>query len=91
MPHHRSAQIVELAPAFVCTDKDSLFALPSTQYRLRLPFNVRVQAFTAKVGGPLYRPQTARSKENTRTKIPWTSAELHNSVTTFRLVMHPSF
>ena len=54
MLHHRSAQIVELARlGFVCTDNDSLFALPSTQYRLRLPFNVRVQAFTAKVGGPL--------------------------------------
>ena len=56
MLHHRSAQIVELARlGFVCTDNDSLFALPSTQYRLRLPFNVRVQAFTAKVGGPLDR------------------------------------
>ena len=56
MLHYRSTQIVELVRlGFVCTDNDSLFALPSTQYRLRLPFNVRVQAFTAKDGGPLHR------------------------------------
>ena len=56
MLHHRSAQIVEFARlAFVCMDKDSLFALPSMQYRLRHPSHLRVQASTPKVGGPLYR------------------------------------
>jgi hypothetical protein len=56
MLHDRSAQIVELARlGFVCTDNDCLVALPSTQYRLRLPFNLRAQAFTPKVGGPVHR------------------------------------
>ena len=69
MLHHRSAQIVESARlAFVCTDNDSLFALPSTQYRLRLPFNVRVQAFTAKVGGPLC-PAEKRDLERSSTRV----------------------
>ena len=55
MLHHRSAQIVDFVHLrFVCLKMDSLAALSSIDGRRRLLVNLRVQAFTTKVGGPVH-------------------------------------
>jgi hypothetical protein len=55
MLHDRSARIVDFAHlSFVWSNTESFFALSSMQCRPRLASNLRVQAFTAKVGAPLH-------------------------------------
>jgi hypothetical protein len=82
MLHHESAQIVDLVHLrFVCLKTDSLFALSSIECRLRLLVNLRGQAFTTKVGGPVHQATPLAITARNTPILRRSSRSSHNLVT----------